>query len=150
MPMSDCSNGVRARSQARMEHHFRYGWRTIVVNLAGLFFLCGFALLFGFDGLFRNPWALSVVFFGIFMLILRLVLECRNPREIIIIDDYAHFRWHGRDISIPLFALSVSEDNAFSMLLDFIKINWEDGSFLVFSHISHFRSLKEAIKRATI
>jgi hypothetical protein len=127
------------------ERVFRYGWRTLAVNLAGVLFLVLFGVFLGFNRLVHNPWALVVILLGSSLLVARFLLECRNPRELRISGGELHFEWRGQQESIPLSELDVLTDDASSMFLDYVKISWGSGSFLVFSHISDFSGLKKEI-----
>ncbi len=124
---------------------FCYGWRTAVANLAGMFFLLGIVMIVGISQLAQNTWALVLVVMGACLLVARLVLEHLNPRELRISRDRLVILWHGKEASVPLADLHLVESDPFSTFLDYEEIEWDQGSILVFSHLSDFQVLREKI-----
>ena len=131
--------------QADQEIVFRYGWRTAVATLAGVFFLAGIVMIVGVNQLTQNTWAMVLVVMGACLLVARLVLEHLNPRELRVSRDRLVIRWHGKEASVPLADLHLIESDPFSTFLDYERIEWDQGSILVFSHLSDYQVLREKI-----
>lgn len=139
------STVVSNEGQTDKELVFRYGWRTIAVNLAGVFFLAGIVMIVGISQLPQNTWALVLVLLGASLLAVRLVLEYLNPRELRISRGRLMICQHGKETSVPLTDLHLVGSGSFSIFLDYDKVEWDHGSILIFSHISGYRVFREKI-----
>ncbi len=126
---------------------FRYGWRTVAVYLGGVFVL---AVFVGVSDVWRlQKWSVPAVLVGFWAVVLasRFIAEMLNPRELKISGENLIILWDTKETTVPLSAVKLIDSGVLPTLLNYIKLDWTNGSILVFSHISGFKNFRKIISK---